>query len=310
MKTIFERCLPVFAADGGGASPGAALAPSGGGAPSAAGGAGAQAAPAAPAAPAATAVQGGQFAPAPGSLDGSGGWKAPDFLPEHLRGKDVNETFDKVTGDWKALRDRFAQIPQPGKDVADYAYQPSDKAAPFLGDISKDPAFEVARQAALKAGLPPKAFSEFVGTFYDALAETGALPKPYNANAERDALVGPDARFMSDQQKDEIIAPLLKQGVGLLDGLLRSGEISKDGYATLGKLLDTAEGAKTLAAIAKKIGAGPAGGMNLGGDPGARGLTAESVRAMQKDPRANPNSSQYDAKFRDQMLAGYRQVFG
>jgi hypothetical protein len=300
MKTIFERFLPVFSADGGGAAP-AASAPSGGGAPSAAGGA------AAPAG--APAVQGGQPVPNAGALENSGGWKAPDFLPEHLRGKDMAETFEKVTGDWKAFRDRFAQVPQPGKDVAEYQFQPSEKAAPYLGDLSKDPVFDVARQAALKAGLPPKAFSDFVGTLYDTLAEGGQLPKPYNLASERDALVGPDARFMSDAQKDEIIKPILTQGVAFLEGLKREGAISDAGFAQLGAMLDTAEGAKTLAAIAKRIGSPQPGGVAMGGDPAARGLTPESVRAMQKDPRANPNSASYDPKFRDAMIEGYRKVF-
>lgn len=296
---FLQKFLPVFEADGGaGGAPSSA--PSGGAAP-AAGGAGG------PSGGATTAPIG-----APGAQDNSGGWRAPDFLPDHLRGKDVGETFARVAEDWKGLRDRVAQTPAPGKTVAEYAFTPSEKSAPFLGDLANDPVLAVSQEAALKAGLSPKQFSDFVGQFYDTLADAGKLPQPYDAARERAALIGPDARFMSEAQQVEAVRPVLEGAARFLDGLKTTGELTPEAHALLGAQLDTAAGAKAIAAIAKLFAANGPRGLAMGGEAGGAGrpTTAADLRARQRDARNDPDSASFDRGFREKTQQMYREYYG
>lgn len=246
----------------------------------------------------------------PGSAASASAWTAPDFLPEHLRGEDLAKTFEKLAPDWKAMRDRVAALPAPPKSVDEYKFDPSDKVKPFIaGDLSKDPAFTVMRDAALKAGVPAAAFSAAVGAFYEGLADKGLLAKPWNAETERDALIGENARFMTAEQKDAQIRPMLMPIVGMLDGLKNSNAIDADGYARLGSLLDTASGVRALAALVKL--ATPAGGgLNPGGAAAQGGAINHSdLKARQRDPRNTPGDRMFDPSFRAETDRLYQQAF-
>lgn len=295
-----SQILYNLADGGGGAAPAASGGPAGGPQTSGAGGA----------SPGRT----GEIPGGGGALDGSAAaasaWKAPDFLPEHLRDADVAKTFDKVAADWKSLRDRVAAIPPAAKSAEEFAWDPSDKVKPFIaGDIKADPMFKFAQEAALKAGMPAATFTAFVGGLYDAMADAKALPAPYNPEAERDALIGESARLMTAEQKDERIRPMLAPLVGFLDGLLRTNAIDKDGYARLGGLLDTAAGVRALTRIVG-LATTTNPGLSGGGQGGGRAATHGELKARLADPRNQPGNFAFDRDFSAETDRLYREMFG
>ncbi|MFZ1963866.1 MAG: hypothetical protein WAU78_10470, partial [Roseiarcus sp.] len=251
---------------------------------------------------------------APGSGADANAWKAPDYLPEHLRDADVAKTFDKVAADWKAQRDRLAQAPQPPKTIDEYKLPAfSEKVTPYLaGDLAKDPVFAVAREAALKAGVPAAQFTGFVGGLYEAMAAGGLLPKPHDPAAERDTLVGERARLMTDAQKSDVIRPMLTPLISFLDGLKSQNAIDAAGYAQLGALLDTASGVRALTKLVELAGKGASPGLNPGGAPGEAGgqVSHADLKARQRDARNDPNSMSFDAAYRAETTRLYQQAFG
>jgi hypothetical protein len=313
----FARLQPVFAPDGagGGGASGAASAPSGGGALSAAGGAGGAAAGSAAAGAAAgaagaggsgVAAAGGPIG-AGGAAEGSGGWKAPDFLPEHLRGADPLETLSKTASDWKAMRDRVASMPTPGKAEADYVFKPGEKAAPFLGNLANDPAVAVAQKAALAAKLSPQQFGEFTTAFYDMLAESGTLAKPYSAAEEVAKLAGPEHRFSTLEQQQAAIAPMLNEAFEFVQGLRRTNVLDDGARDALLRQLDTADGARLVSSLAKAFSAQGARGLALGGQaqPAGGGVSKDGLRAAMRDPRFDS-----DPAYRAKVQADYRNFYG
>lgn len=301
----FPEVLYTTADAAGGAPPAAASAGAAGGGPSAP--AGGQPS----GSPGRTTETGAGAGAIEGSAAVAAAWKAPDFLPDHLRDGDVSKTFEKVAADWKRLRDDIANRPAAPKSVDEYAWEPSDKVKPFLaGDVKQDPVYAHAREAALKAGVPAPVFNSFVSNLYEGLVDAKALPEPYSADRERDALLGDRARLMTPDQKDAEIRPMLMPLVGFLDGLQRTGAIDKAGYAQLGALLDTASGVRALAKIAELAAKG-APGLVPGGAPAGGGqITHADLKARQRDARNDPNSFAYDRAFRDETHRMYQQVFG
>ena len=247
----------------------------------------------------------------PGSAEAANAWKAPDFLPDHLRDIDPVKTFEKLAPDWKRLRDQVANLPQPPKSAEEYKFEPGEKAKPyFSGDLAKDPALAAAREAALKAGIPATQFQSFVGGVFEQLAEQGVLPKPYDPEPERDALIGERAKFMTAEQKDAEIRPLLTPIVNYLEGLKRTGAIDADGYAALGGLLDKASGVRALAKLVDAASKGQPG-LNPGGETGGtRSVTHNDLKARQRDPRNQPGTFAYDANYHAETQRLYQQLFG
>ena len=251
-----------------------------------------------------------------GSEPGTGAppaWKAPDFLPEHLRGEDVAKTFDKVVGDWKGLRDKVAALPAPPKSVDDYAFEPSEKVKPFVGDLRADPAFALMREAALKAGIPASQFSAVVGGFYEGLVEKGMAPAPYNADAERSALLGQQAVAMSEQQRIDAAASVINPLAEQIEGLARTNafdadpKVNKAAMTAVIGLLDTAVGVRAVQGLLKLAKAAP--GLQPGGAPAAGSVSAADLRKRMGDPRNDPGSFAYEPAFREATLAAYQQYY-
>ncbi len=307
---------PLFMADAGAASSAA----SGGSAP---GGSAASSPPAAGAGGAAAAGDPGRTAPTglgTGSEPGTGAapaWKAPDYLPEHLRGEDVAKTFERVAADWKAQRDRIAALPQAPKSVDDYAFEPSERAKPFVGDLKADPAFALMREAALKAGIPKEQFAAVVGGFYDGLVEKGLAPKPYDVNAERAQLYGPGYERLTPQEREAALLPMLTELQDNLTGLERTAAFDADpkknaaAVAALFKLADTADGVRALRGLLKAAQANAPQGLIPGGQTSqAQSASPADLRKRMSDPRYDPSSFAYDAGFRKETDDLYRRAYG
>jgi len=118
---------------------------------------------------------------------GEGGeYTAPDYLPEHLRGKDADETLKKVhdayAGARKTLSKGGNKLDGDVPDKPDgYTFEDTgsekepDKVFAELTSEASKPMVDMARKAAHKAGIPDKAFAGFMRDFVAGAAE-GGLP--------------------------------------------------------------------------------------------------------------------------------------
>jgi hypothetical protein len=294
--------FPTFSPEGGAAGGGAASsAPAGGGSPPSpsAGGAGINT------------PTGFGAGSQEGSAAEANAWKAPDYLPEHLRDADVSKTFEKVSADWRRLRDDVANRPAAPKTADEYKFDPGDKLKPYLaGDLGTDPAFAAVREAALKAGIPAGQFSSLVGGYLETLVDKGLIPKAHNIEAEREALIGERARTMTAEQKDEAIRPMLMPTVDFLKGLRLTGAIDEAGFAALGGVLDTAAGARALAQIVQLVNKAAPPGLNPGGaQAGGAQISHSDLKARLRDPRNTPGSMQFDRAFHAETDRLYQQAF-
>jgi hypothetical protein len=300
--TIFDRILRLYSPDG------------------ASGGAGAPAGGAAPAAGGAASPAGGLSAPggvgdlgrAPPAAGGNqpdgqpqpGAWKLPDGVPDHLRADSADAFAAKLFEDWGKQRGVISKF-EPAKSVEDYVYTPSDKLKPFVGDLAKDPVFAIARDAALKAGVPKGAFPTFVGGVYESLVDKGLVPPPYDPVKERDAFFGDEARGLTEAQKVERLGPLLNGAQGFIASLVSDKVIDKGGGDQLLGLLDTANGAKAVLALQKAM---TARGLTPQGGPGGdAGMSRDGLRARLADPRNDLNSAQYDRAFAEETNRLYQK---
>ncbi len=271
-----------------------------GGAASTAGAGGGQTAPAG----GAPGVAPSPGAPSPGA---GGDWAPPDFLPQTLRGEDMRDTFDRVSVDWKRQRDEFAKMPQPGKSAEDYAFQPSEKVKELVGDLSKDPIYGLAREAALRAGMPVATFQNMLGTLYENMAEKGLLAAPYSVEGEMKKFFGDAGNAMSPEQMQQQLAPVV---VGLNDfigGLANQLQMGAGEKTSLQMMLDSADG---IRALQKIQGAMNQPGLSPGGAGApAAGVTREQLRARQSDARNDRDSIAYNEAFAQETERLYRETF-
>ncbi len=283
--------------DAGGASGGApSLA-----APGVVGDLGATAAAAAPAAVPASPTATASLAPP------AADWKLPDGLPDKFKVEDRAEFENRLLGDWKRLEAEVRNRPQAPKSVDEYKYTPSEKVAPFVGDLSADPIFGVAREAALKAGLPADQFSAFLGGLYETLADKGALPKAFDAHAERLAFLGPDARGKSAEAVLDMTRPFVQRAEATVQQIVAQAKLGPAEAAELSHLLGSASGLRTALALADLIRA--PGLQPGGGAPASGALSRADLKARVADPRNDRNSTQFNREFAQETDRMYRQAF-
>lgn len=280
---------------GGGAPGGAAAAAAPGTAPASAapGGAGAGG-------------SGAGAASAPGGAPADPYWR--DFLPANLKADKPEERFGRLADAWKEQRDRDAARPVPPKTAAEYPFEPSEKAKPYF-QAEKDPMLDLAREAALKAGLPKEAFGGFVNTLYEAAVDKGLLAPPYDPIAEGKRIaerVAPGKPW--EQAKPEVarLVADMESFAGVLGDRLK---LSDGGKALLKTFADEAGGVEVLQALSGVLGRDPAFGAG-GGSAGSGGWTKESLDKAVADPRYQLDSPQYDKAYREQVEAGFRSLYG
>jgi hypothetical protein len=233
----------------------------------------------------------------------------PDFIPQHLRDDDVGKFAVKLADDWKRQRDDIARRATPvPKDAAGYAFNPSEKAKGYVGNLTQDPVFLAFREQAHKAGMSPSGFQDLLSGFYDTLVDKGVLGQPYDAARERRGYLGDESKTMSDEQTIEAMRPHIASAETFLNGLGRNGTLRPEAVKALEPLLETAVGLRTLGALRHAMGSR---GLSLGGDsPGETGLTRTDLQARMRDPRNDRSSGKYDPKFAAQIDADYKRLFG
>lgn len=231
----------------------------------------------------------------------------PDGFPDRLKADTAEGFYQNLMGDWKAQHQRLSSLPAAPKDVAEYRFQPSEKAKPFVGDLSNDPVYSAAQKAALAAGISVDAFDKFIGGVYDGMVDGKLLSPPRDVQAERLDFLGKTGSGISEDQAIASIKPEIERLSLFVDGFTQSNNLPDGAKAELGYLLTTANGLRTLDALAKAL---KTTGLQLGGQPGGEsGMTRQQLKALQADPRADRNSSQYDAAFADEVQKKYKAFF-
>lgn len=110
-----------------------------------------------------------------------GEWKAPDGIPDHLKGKDANETLGKLM---KAYQGARTELAKGGKGKAEdlpdspdgYVFEPSgddDKVAAELNSPESKPIVDKFRAAAHKAGIGAAQFTQLMREGLSGVAELG-----------------------------------------------------------------------------------------------------------------------------------------
>ncbi len=235
----------------------------------------------------------------------------PDGVPDHLKADDAAGFSTKLYDDWNKQRTanremgaRFA----PAADANAYDWKPSEKAAPFVGDQTKDPVFTVAREAALAAGVPVKMFNEFIGGMYDKLADAGALKAPFDAGAARREFLGDAGKTMDDKATLDAVAPILQGLETFVDGLKNQQIVGEGESEALKELLDTPKGMKALQALEKAF---VSKGFAPGGQaPAAAAEAKAAFDARRLDPRNDFGGPKYDKAFAEETHQMSKRMFG
>jgi type II secretory pathway pseudopilin PulG len=207
-------------------------------------------------------------------------WTPPADLPEQFRGADASETIGKMlpalTGFIKKNSERGSTPDKPDG----YNWMPSDKLKDKIGDLSKDPVYPKAREAALAAELTDKQFQ----TFMDKLGV--------------DVLADAPAAFKSEAETDE---GLMRGNLSWIDNMKAQGRLTP------------AEVAEAEMLILTKGGSGILGKMQMGMTPGyvaaagngasgsfnvATPTTKADADKLVSDPRYMTDSKTYDPAFR------------
>jgi hypothetical protein len=264
MRYLFNRYLPVFDIEGGGGGSG------GGGEPGTGGGAD----------------------------PGAGGvWSPPQGLPAEYAGGNADETLGKLLGGFTdlntrfgGLREKLAKMPSAPEKPDMYTFEPGDNLKPFFGDLTKNPAFASAREAAHKHGLSQEQFAGFIADVYSPLAEQGVLAQPFDPVNEIKGFQTATGLDAKGTQEALIAAETFAKG---LTGQLKDvpDALKADVEAHLMSLTDTAAGNVLLRALAGRLGEN---GIRVSGAPGGQGeLTAADLAKLDADPRIDPRNREH-----------------
>lgn len=261
-----------------------------------------------------------------GGGDGGGGdggagdasFQYPDGFPDQFKGATLEESFGKLFGGFtetntraEGLRTQLATRPKAPDTPDGYAYKPSDKLAPYFGDIDQNPVFAQARQAFHKHGIPAEAFSGIIEDLYGPLAEQGHLAQPFNPQAEV-------STFMKEMNLDargatSALSNTESFAKGLFSQLKVPESLKADVEAHLMGLTDTAAGNVLLHALSSRL---SENGIRIAGESQAAGeLTAEDLKKLDADPRIDPNNrghqdpnQRYDEDLRRRYDEAYKRL--
>lgn len=238
-----------------------------------------------------------------GDGGGDGGGDAPKFgdfdtsvLPSNLRGETAEETLAKIFPAWKGLRDSMAQQSKAPANATDYEpIELSENAKGLMGDLSQDPAMQIAAKVAHASGLSQEQYQQVVGGMIEAFGDAGMIV-PLATPAEEIEKLGGDEQALKLGTQAETFIETLARAQGAPDGLKKE----------LTMLSMTAEGVKTLNWIENQLGEKTT---TITDNPGGGATTKEDVLKMMQDDRYDTESPKYDKKFRAQVDQLGAQLF-
>ncbi|MHA7968985.1 hypothetical protein [Rhizobium sp. CAU 1783] len=269
---------------------------------------------------------GGGDAGTPDPNGGTGGaqggdgpsWKAPDGIPPELIGGTADETLTKLVGAYSdldkrasGLREKLSKLPSAPAKPDEYAFAPGDDLKDYFGDLTKDPVFNQAKQAAHKYGMSQEQFAGFINETFGPLAKEGLLIKPYDPQTEVKGYMtatGLDAKAATAALDANLVF-----AKGISEQLQLPETLKADAQAQLIAMTDTAVGNALLSAISARFNDI---GIRVGGEGGAAGeLTEADLRKLDVDPRIDPRNrghkdpnQRYDEALRTRYDAAYQKL--
>lgn len=272
-----------------------------------------------PAAASATPPANGGTPPAAAADPAAGGaFYRPDGVPDHLVGKDQNETLDKIYGALKGYRERDAQagVPEKADAYAEFAGEIPETVKPHLETLKGDPLFARLNEKALALRVPASTYQGLVQEFISVSAEMGLMEPIVDAQAERAALVPVSAAHLSPAEQGQAVEKRMNENFAFLDALVAQGAdkggLSKDDADFARAMLgDSAKGHRVFEWMRTAAGAGGDGGNGpaFSSAPAGQDHRAELQRraALPENTWGNPK---FDQKSYDQLLADRRKFFG
>jgi hypothetical protein len=241
-----------------------------------------------------------------------GDWKAPDFVPDNLRGKTADETFKKLTDAWKGYREKESKRESLPADPSGYAYKPGEKVAPFVADeLADDPVFQSVREAALEAEIAPSKFNGFLDKVFGAMVDLGVVDRPVDPQAVLGGMVPEAAKSLPQDEQMRQAGQRVLAINGALQTFAVDQKLTEGETRELNLLVATDDGLRLLERLLPRAGAGAPAGLTPGGaQPTAQTVTKDSVRQRQADPRNQPGNAAYDPAFQRETVAQYRRVYG
>lgn len=254
---------------------------------------------AAAAATAATAAAGSATAAA--SAATSAAWKAPEGLPEHLAGKDAEETLGKLLGAYKPLRDKLAAAGEVPAEAKGYGFEASEKLAPFTAKLDGDPFYDAVREISHKAGLSTKQFQSVFGGIMEKMVDQGLVAEAYNADKEA-ASIAPD---VEPAKRAEAADRRIRENLALIDAWKEQG-LPEAVVAPLKGVMDRGWANQLVDWIADRSGevkpalAGKATG----------GVSEADLAKRSADPKNQASGPNYDPAFAAETDRLYREFYG
>jgi hypothetical protein len=254
-----------------------------------------------------------------GGDKGAGGdpppaFAAPDFLPDHLRGKDAAETLAKLAPDWKTQRDNLAQRqPTRPETPEGYEFTPADDIKQhFAEDVAKDPALSVLRKVAHEIDMPKDKFGPFISAAISGLAKAKLIgqPDPYAIDYDKEAkaLVPQDKAGAPEAEQKAAVKARVDTAQTFIDTLKARGEIDEGMQEEFGLLLETAAGVRVVEFLHNHLTSEK--GFQLGqGGGAAGGYSMADYNRDSNDPRYFSTSAKYDPAFRAEVDAKSKHLF-
>lgn len=244
------------------------------------------------------------------------GFAYPDGFPAEFKGETPEESLGKLFGGYsdantraEGLRTQLARLPKAPDSPEGYTYEPSEKLAPYFGDLAQNPIFAQARAAFHKHGIPTEAFGSIIEDLYGPLVDQGHLPPPFSPEAEiktfmREMNLDATAATQALTNADVFAKGLMGQLKGVPDAL------KADVQAQLLGLTDTAAGNILLSALASRL---SENGIRIAGGATAAGeLTAEDLKKLDSDPRIDPQNREHpdpDKRFDEALRRRYDEAY-
>ncbi len=307
MKNLLSKIVFNAPDGGGGGAPLAAPAPAGGAGD-----------------PPAPGPAGGDAPPSPSAGDppaGAGDPPAGEFyrpkdLPDHLLGKDQNETMDKLATALKGYRERDTNngVPETPDAYAEFKGEISESVKPHLETLTKDPLFSRVSDKALELRVSVPQYQALVHEFMSVSAEMGLLEPVVDEMAERAALVPDASKHLTPAEQQQAVEKRMNDNYAYLDAMVargaEGGGLTKDDAEFAKAMLgDSAKGHRFFEWLRSATGGGAGGTGPRMESPGPGGLDprVELSRrsALPENTWGNPK---FDQKSYDQLQADYARL--
>lgn len=202
-------------------------------------------------------------------------------VPQHLRGKDVPETIEKLLGDQKTARDFVAKFGLPVEKPEEYDFKPSEVSAKYFGTDADNALRDGALATLAKLGVPKLMGPAVVNGLMEWMDGLGMAEPPVNAEAETAALVPESAKGLPRADQEAAVKARLDNAMTFLKVLPERG-LDQNAVNQLATLMDRADGVRAVEFLMAKVN-GP--GIATGGSPVDAQTAAAEVDRMMQDPR-------------------------